>query len=182
MISPAAKKTVEHLVSQVDHMFDITFNIAAFFKEEFLRERRWSALLYEQDFKDTGGRISSICSKFGFHRAISFSFGGAIEFFSAEIQLVHSELCENHRNYFIPSYTIFEIGGHFSIVSDSDYFWAIAGERSFLNEVCDFEPLPALDEFKRGIVPYEVSCDSNMKNIGKLLSSYHSVATRSWAE
>ena len=181
VVSPALMATINRLAAQADQIFDITHNVSASFQEAFLRAQDWRVLIYERDFKDVDGMISNFCPKFGYANAMSFSFGGDGNFFATEMRLLHSELSLHHTKYFSPSYAIFEGEERFSIVSDSDYFWAIAGKRDFLIEICESKPLSVLEEFRSGIDPYIMSQNLDVQRIGRILESYHSVAVRSWS-
>jgi hypothetical protein len=175
------QEQVRCFVQWADNNIDIRHDVAIFFKRQFLKETRWGVLIYEQDFKYDAPKLSKACERFSFTKATSFSFGGSCDFSAIEVGLNNQDLIMLHEKYFAPSYILIEHGKKFSLLSDSDYFWAVAGPKEFLDDICDRDPHSVLDKFREGIDPYIKSNRDDMRSIGNLLKSYCAVAVESWS-
>ena len=150
---------------------DITSGLAAFFCKSFLEHRNWLAIIYECDFKADAGRVARASKMFGYYEASCFNVDqNKNEAYN--IELSEKDLSSVHDIYHVPSYAILEKYDAFMIVSDSDYYWAIAGQRQFIEEISERNLERELDVFAAGIAPYVASSDSHNRAIGQCMLSY----------
>ena len=151
--------------------FDISRGYSAFFKESFLDKRNWVAILYECDLKADAVKVAYACHKHSYAKAFCFN----IDHNNDEtygLDLCEADLSRVHKFYVSPSYAIVEADERFVIVSDSDYYWGIAGDISFINAVANDSIDSDLKSFSDGIESYVTSADNINNKIGRKMLSY----------
>ena len=159
------------LINRSENIFDVKAGRSAFFKKSFLQNRDWAVLLYECDFKYDATRVALACEKLSYLRASCFNIG-YVQDLSYNIDLCEGDLFHVHEVYCAPSYVIIEEEERFAIVSDSDYYWSIAGDKSFLSQIAFPSIKEELELFRKGIDPYITSKDSHNKSIGYQMLAY----------
>ena len=151
--------------------FDISRGFSAFFKESFLDRKNWAALLYECDLKADATKVAHACHNYSYVKAFCFNIDhNNDETYS--IDLCEADLSRVHKFYVSPSYAIVEENERFIIVSDSDYYWGIAGSLSFIENIANGSIEEELKLFASGIDPYVTSVDSINNKIGMKMLSY----------
>ena len=170
-LSPLEAKDHDKLGELTAKYFDVIPGNSAFFKASTLEERDWIAVIYECDLNKDACRISKAVSFHRWTRAICFN----LEYHDdvpVHIALTEEDIAAVHRNYPAPSFAIMEINEQFAIVSDSDYFWAIAGPIHFVERICNKDILSDLDDFCEGIRTYLQSSDLHNRAVGQQLQHY----------
>ena len=131
-------------------------------------------MIYECDFKSDAARVAKACQEFAYVQAVCSNLDyNRDESYRMEISELN--LSKVHQIYHSPSYVIVGCKSEFMIVSDSDYYWAIAGLRSFVSRVAINSISEDLKSFRLGIQPYVQSEDAHNRSIGSTMMSYYEV-------
>lgn len=162
------KSSLNKLTTQY---FDVVPGRSAFFRRSLLQERHWIAVLFECDFKDDALKIAAAASARRWTRAICYNVEYP-EDKAFELVLTEQDLRSVHNIYPSPSYAIVEHDGRFAIISDSDYFWAVAGPVNFIRDLCNQAVSAELDIFSQGIQSYLLSSDVHNRTIGEQMFQY----------
>jgi hypothetical protein len=154
--------------------------LSAFFTHEVLQDRQWVAAPFECDFDQDASAVAISCKKFGFVSGFCANVdANADQAYS--LSLSEDDLRQVHRRYFMPSYAIVEQSEAFVLISDSDYYWSIAGTPDFVRSVAG-KPIGAvLRKFHASIEPYAMSKDSHNQRIGRTMLSYYETCRVLWA-
>ena len=170
-LSPLSDKSRADLINASKNIFDVQVGRSAFFKKSFLESRNWIALLCECDFKDDANRIAVACEKVFYVKAFCFNVDHP-EDLAYSISLCRDDLFKVHEIYHAPSYAIIDQEERFVIVSDSDYYWSVAGSKYFIDQIA----FPSIEEelslFSKGIDSYIMSEDLHNKSIGRQMLTY----------
>jgi len=154
--------------------------LSAFFRTDVLRERRWVAAPFECDFDQDARAVAESCKALGFVGGYCANVDANAEH-SYRLGLSEEDLREVHLHYFMPSYAILEEHEAFVLISDSDYYWSIAGSPSFVRRVAR-EPIgTVLRKFHAGVEPYAASQDPHHQRIGRQMLAYYQTCRDLWA-
>ncbi|WP_156312169.1 hypothetical protein [Methylobacterium platani] len=163
-----AKHEIEIMVKKV---LEIEDGLGAFYKRDFLVHKRWSVALFEGDFRDKDDSIAQGLAKKGISRIFC---GGLADYMTDWYQInpEDGDLKDVRNKYFEPSYFITDKFNEFCIVSDSDYYWALASRRDNIANIFNVDLEKSLLRMRENVAPLlRDSADSDYKT-GKMLQKY----------
>ncbi len=174
-ILPAAER--EGLLALVTPALDIVYGLGAFFKPSYLAGRGWRAGIFGADFRDADGCVSTPLRERGLRE---LACGTLTEYVldSFRIDCDHASLKRVHDEYVEPSYFVTDDLRSFCLVSDSDYYWGIAGDADLVDRV-SAGAHRTLDEFEASHAPYLDSDDAHDRRIGAMLAAHLAVCRAS---
>ncbi|WP_279357923.1 hypothetical protein [Methylobacterium indicum] len=163
--------------AKTKYAFDVRPGLGAFYRPIFLSQKLWTAVIFEGDFKDFNGQISKGLS----HSAVSTAICGDLEYEAADWYSIDPRVdADDVRNrYLEPSYFISDNFNNFCIVSDGDYYWAVAARNKYLKDFFAIDSFSCLEDFRVDIEPYKKSMDNHNKMIGSMLMEYLEICRES---
>ena len=156
---------------------------SAFFKSNYLKSSGWSALIKERLFRDRDHAVTAACEIFRYEFAYCLSvYDGSNDMDQDvfKVPLSRHALPEVHKRFYGPSYAIFEEQQRFMIVSDSDYYWALAGTPSFVTLAMADSAAKIIPQFRAGVLPYSKSQYPVTRDLGIAMLSFADTCERSW--
>ena len=150
----------------------------SFFRNDFLQKRNFCCVLFQGDFYDTGESIAKLCSLAG---VPTVQCGSTTEHHVECYSFIplHENLTRIRKEYVDPSYFITDEFKNFMVVSDSDYYWAVAAPFPFLKTIFTESLLSIAETFRNDFASFRSSQNKHNRFIGGMMEEFTQISVSS---